>query len=349
MNPDLEEPEVQKAKSKPQSKFPRHKKAQSQVRNARPPRPKFNNIQKPSETDIKMDAKLAKQQKSNGPRTSKTSNKYNTDTDSVKNVSKIPRLSSIERSSASKPKKYEPVADYQAKEEVKNEEINSHPLRRSQSYLEKKPRARTDQNSAGINDLRSANKQVQPSSSKNILPPKEVSSRRSVNYKPYTLREYRKKFDEPQTQDTGYKMRGGLGANIGGEEWSKEQAKRERMKQFANRVKSKNKNDIGDRMRSTNQSSATDFNKKSKREIAIEYARGISKPTSQFRQDAIHLDELDDELLEEDENDGGYSYQYNNNQYKHNYSNYKDRIGYDDMQENTGQFASEIDKIKALF
>jgi hypothetical protein len=51
----------------------------------------------------------------------------------------------------------------------------------------------------------------------------------STSYKPYTLREFKEKKEKDRV---GSKM-GGLGANIGNEEWEKAQAKKERIKNFS--------------------------------------------------------------------------------------------------------------------
>lgn len=61
-----------------------------------------------------------------------------------------------------------------------------------------------------------------------------VNSRRSANYKPYTLREYKDKFI--QDDSIVNKTRGGLGADIGGEKWQIANEKRKRMKEFALKV-----------------------------------------------------------------------------------------------------------------
>jgi len=93
------------------------------------------------------------------------------------------------------------------------------------------------------------NRKIVNSAAKPVIVHK-ASTRRSVNYKPYTLREYKDMStkEEPFT----YKTRGGLGANIGGDEWTKQQEKRQRMKEFANKVKHQSQQD-GDDMRRTSQ------------------------------------------------------------------------------------------------
>ena len=49
-----------------------------------------------------------------------------------------------------------------------------------------------------------------------------------------TLKEYKNKFEPREL--SSYKIRGGLGADIGGDKWQKENDKRQRMKEFAKRV-----------------------------------------------------------------------------------------------------------------
>jgi len=57
-----------------------------------------------------------------------------------------------------------------------------------------------------------------------------IGSRRSVTFKPYTLREYKEKNTE---SDQVYSKLGGLGPNIGGERWQREYDKRQRIKEFS--------------------------------------------------------------------------------------------------------------------
>ena len=88
----------------------------------------------------------------------------------------------------------------------------------------------------------------------------KLTNRRSVNYKPYTLRQYKDKVGQEQLFTE--KTRGGLGANIGGEAWQKENEKRQRMKEFANRVKQNQGQHVNDGMRRTNQTSITEGREK---------------------------------------------------------------------------------------
>lgn len=57
-------------------------------------------------------------------------------------------------------------------------------------------------------------------------------------------------------------MRGGLGANIGGDAWRKENEKRQRMKEFANQVKAQQNNLQGESMRRTSQTQTMENNEK---------------------------------------------------------------------------------------
>jgi hypothetical protein len=60
--------------------------------------------------------------------------------------------------------------------------------------------------------------------------------KRKINYKPYTLFEYKKKYENNEKN----KILGGLGANIGGEEWVNRQKTLERKRQYSDYVKSDN-------------------------------------------------------------------------------------------------------------
>jgi hypothetical protein len=302
-------------------------------------------MQKPTEVEPKI-----KTQPTNN-RNKRINNEYKSDSDSIKHTSKIPRLSSVDRTKAPKPKKFHPSTKYKGDNEVKAEDAPQQ-LRRSQSYLESQKQHAAVENTGNINDLKLSSKNGPQHYSNKNLPNQNITSRRSVQYKPYTLREYKQKFNDPIPTEDEYKIkkRGGLGANIGNEHWCKENEKRERIKQFANNVKNKNMSMVSDSMRRTNQTSATENYEKSKRERALDYAKGIVKPNDRMDGQAIHLDNFEDEMID-DEDQSNYSYNYNKNQgYRHNnYSNYKDRIGYGDMEGDDNKFASEIDKIKALF
>ena len=52
------------------------------------------------------------------------------------------------------------------------------------------------------------------------------------SYKPFTLRGYTKKADEENL----YLKSGGLGPNIGGKEWIEQKMKRDRIKEFSNKI-----------------------------------------------------------------------------------------------------------------
>lgn len=155
---------------------------------------------------------------------------YKTDTENAKKETLIPRLARASADRVPEPKKYIPGSEYHPIETPEKGGKKAL-MKRSQSFLQSKITPVQNQPVVNSRDPRkianSANKPVTGNT---------IESRRSVNYKPYTLREYKDKVnqDEPFT----YKMRGGLGADLGGEEWSKENEKRQRMKEFANRVKS---------------------------------------------------------------------------------------------------------------
>ena len=155
--------------------------------------------------------------------------------------SKIPRLSQASVDRIPQPKKYLPDSDYK----VIDAEQDKPQIKRSQSFMNNKLSSSSVVNQGGIKNAR----KVVNSAAKPIIQDKD-NTRRSSNYKPYTLREYKEIVDSEQ-QFT-YKKRGGLGANIGGDEWQKQNEKRKRMKEFASRVKHQSKL-AGDGMRRTSQ------------------------------------------------------------------------------------------------
>ena len=66
------------------------------------------------------------------------------------------------------------------------------------------------------------------------------TNKRKIIYEPYTLVEYKKKYDNLKND----KKLGGLGANLGGEEWVKRQKLMERKKQYSDYVKNDNDEDF---------------------------------------------------------------------------------------------------------
>ena len=210
-------------------------KSKSQFRTQRPPLPKNNSKQ---EKDNRIIGNMRKK---------RNMGEYNTDNDAEKRQSRIPRLTKANEEKISVPKKYTPDSEYQISSASKVETKNAN--RRSQSFLTNKGNNKNDRN---FNDLRNPRK-IGGSASK-AMPNNSIGSRRSVNYKPYTLREYKNRV-ESEEDPFYYKSRGGLGPNIGGEEWMKEHEKRERIKNFSNRIKNINLGMAGDSMRRTSQTS----------------------------------------------------------------------------------------------
>lgn len=213
----------------------RSKKSKSQFRNMRPPLPLTNDKVKQS----KKRSELKDHKRTKDLTQKRRNNQYNTDTEDVKTQSKIPRLSKASVERISQPKKYIPESEY--KPSIQSEK--KPPVRRSQSILQKvasRPIVESNRSEEGNKMLNSAAKPIINHKSGN---------RNSVNYKPYTLREYKDNFDKEEKANS--KKRGGLGANIGGDEWLKQQQKRQRMKEFANRVKQQSH--MGNNMRRTSQ------------------------------------------------------------------------------------------------
>jgi len=62
-----------------------------------------------------------------------------------------------------------------------------------------------------------------------------LSTKRTTNYKPYSLNEYK----EMQSTSNSYKF-GGLGANVGSDDWEKARKKQEMQRSFAQSVKEQN-------------------------------------------------------------------------------------------------------------
>lgn len=108
---------------------------------------------------------------------------------------------------------------------------------------------------------------------KAMKPPKPGSyqqqQQKKTQYKPYSLKEYKERHIDPK----GYQL-GGLGANIGTEEWQQRNSKLQAMKSFASKVKVEN------RARSMNppKRRKEEPKEKSKREKAIEFAKNVPKP-----------------------------------------------------------------------
>ena len=103
-----------------------------------------------------------------------------------------------------------------------------------------------------------------------MKPPKPQTTDSKKNaYKPYTLKEYKDRQGDPKM----YRM-GGLGANIGTEEWQQRNSKLQAMKNFASKVK------IENRARSQNPPKRKKEQPKelSKREKALQFARNVPKP-----------------------------------------------------------------------
>ena len=69
----------------------------------------------------------------------------------------------------------------------------------------------------------------------------KLSNNKKITYEPYTLLDYKKKFDNDRENRI---QLGGLGANIGGEDWIKRQKNLERKMKYSEYVKSDNEEDI---------------------------------------------------------------------------------------------------------
>jgi len=121
---------------------------------------------------------------------------------------------------------------------------------------------------------------------------KDTSKRKST-YKPYSLKEYKEKPNDPKF----YRM-GGLGANIGTEEWEKKNSKLQAMRQFASKVKITNKATNSNPPKRKKEPTK----EKSKREKALEFAKNVPKPKIPPKKQKIvkqktDLDRFEDELM----------------------------------------------------
>jgi hypothetical protein len=239
---------IQKPEQVEEQKEQKAKRSKSLYRAPRPPLPRNKGLV--SEQKSIKDPNI---KKVNNIKVNKMDQIYNTDTDNEKRQSRIPRLAKASQEQIPEPKKYEPESDYHPPQRVKPEKISG--MRRSQSYLQNKVAPATKDSS---NDLRNA-RRVAGSANKPLVG-NSSTSRRSVAYKPYTLREYKDKVNQ---QDSFIeKKRGGLGANIGGDEWMKEHEKRLRIKEFSNRVKSNTGMLRSDGMRKPNYSQNVEIQQK---------------------------------------------------------------------------------------
>lgn len=94
-----------------------------------------------------------------------------------------------------------------------------------------------------------------------------LNDKRTTNYKPYSLSEYK----DMQSTHNSYKF-GGLGANIGSEDWERAKRKREMQRQFAQSVKEQNMTKM---IRRERQEQPKEI---SSREKAKMFAKNIPRP-----------------------------------------------------------------------
>lgn len=195
-------------------------KSKSVFRSKRPPLP-ANSKQTTADTQAPSRANRNKQQVS----------AYNTDTETQRRQSKIPRLSQASVDRIPDPKKYIPEPEYKPTQPY----TQNHGPKTQKSGQKASISSSNLENPLPKSEKKTLMKRSQSFLQSKITPNsalkansdiKDMTNRRSIQYKPYTLREYKQKVD-------GEKLfgRGGLGANIGGDEWMKEHEKRERIKQ----------------------------------------------------------------------------------------------------------------------
>ena len=86
----------------------------------------------------------------------------------------------------------------------------------------------TIDNNQNIFDNKSSTEKIKNNSTEKI----NITKRKNIEYKPYTLVQYKNKYEK-----NNLKILGGLGANLGGEEWNKRQRLFERKKRYSDFIK----------------------------------------------------------------------------------------------------------------
>ena len=151
-------------------------------------------------------------------------------------------------------------------------------------------------------------------------------------YKPYTLKEYKEKHDN----DPKMLKMGGLGANIGTEDWVKRNNKLKAMKDFASRVKVEN------RAKSLNPAPKRKEmpKEKSNRQKALEFAKNIPKPKPiEKRKSKVKQMKTTDEYIDEDDMMAGLEYDMQEPQYTQ----------LDELNQKHEEYVNEVNDIKKLF
>lgn len=167
-------------------------------------------------------------------------------------------------------------------------------------------------------------------------PPKPNAKQNKVNkdtYKPYTLKEYK----ERHADGAQLKM-GGLGANIGTDDWVMRNSKLQAMKNFASKV------NVENRARSQNPPPRRKEEKKevSNRKKALEFAKNIPKPKvpekrkSKVKQSNI---EQNDDNYGPDDMMGGLEYEPGEPEYNE----------LDQLNQKHEEYVNEVNNIRKLF
>ena len=114
---------------------------------------------------------------------------------------------------------------------------NTLDLNNNINYNNQNNRIQRYQNLYNNGTLSTGNRSNISANDKNSL---RLSSNKKVTYEPYTLFDYKERFDNNNNK----RKLGGLGPNIGGEDWVKRQKKLEIKKKYSEYVKSDNEEDI---------------------------------------------------------------------------------------------------------
>jgi len=159
---------------------------------------------------------------------------------------------------------------------------------------------------------------------------------KSTAYKPYTLKDYREKKTDK------YQKLGGLGANVGTDEWQERREKLDKMKRFASEVKIQNtvkhRDDLRKRAISSEPSKKkTESN--SKRAKALSYAKNV--PIPKTKKASLETTSASSVRNDEEEDDGygTYSTDY-----------YKEQYGFNQvelLEMNRESYKDQIEKIRS--
>ncbi|CDW74030.1 UNKNOWN [Stylonychia lemnae] len=180
--------------------------------------------------------------------------------------------------------------------------------------------------------------------SSNIQLGQSSSTTTSGLYKPYSVKEYK------QMQQTSQQIKlGGLGANIGGEDWEKAKKKQEQIQEYAKQLRLQNINKPPPIKKNREEKPK----EKTARDKAIEFSKNVPKPKMRVQND-------DSSSIIENPYQNAYSEQSQGSKYLNNDLNGIEEEPYDEygvtlkgedlaqLNMKHDQYASELEKIKQL-